>query len=127
MDMTSSTKTDRAQANPVLRNLQYSPIKEQDEQYIVLWDPSGLSREKLVLPAILDFHLDRGLFSCRDVGECADPLPHFAIRFQYRNRMSVNVPVGAVNGQHSKFVFMGRAGFQRVLPYSGRLFDIVGV
>ena len=61
MDMTSSTKTDRAQANPVLRNLQYSPIKEQDEQYIVLWDPSGLSREKLVLPLNYFFvvqHLD---------------------------------------------------------------------
>lgn len=35
---------------PVLRNLQFSPIKEGEEQYIVLWDPSGLSREKLVLP-----------------------------------------------------------------------------
>lgn len=35
---------------PVLRNLQFSPIKEGEEQYIVLWDPSGLSGEKLVLP-----------------------------------------------------------------------------
>ena len=35
---------------PVLRNLQFSPIKEGEEQYIVLWDASGLSREKLVLP-----------------------------------------------------------------------------
>jgi AmmeMemoRadiSam system protein B len=61
MDTTSSTTADRAQGNPVLRNLQYSPIKEQDEQYIVLWDPSGLSGEKLVLPLNYFFvvqHLD---------------------------------------------------------------------
>ena len=35
---------------PVLRNLQFSPVKEGEEQYVVLWDPSGLSKEKLVLP-----------------------------------------------------------------------------
>lgn len=35
---------------PILRNLQYSPLKQGEEQYIVLWDPSGLSSEKLVLP-----------------------------------------------------------------------------
>ena len=35
---------------PVLRNLQYSPLKQGDEQFIVLWDPSGLSSEKLVIP-----------------------------------------------------------------------------
>lgn len=35
---------------PVLRNLQYSPIKEGEDQFIVLWDPTGLSKEKLVLP-----------------------------------------------------------------------------
>ncbi|MDR4495023.1 MAG: hypothetical protein R3B74_11480 [Nitrospirales bacterium] len=35
---------------PLLRNLQYSPLKQGEEQYIVLWDPSGLSTEKLVLP-----------------------------------------------------------------------------
>jgi len=35
---------------PLLRNLQYSPLKQGDEQYIVLWDPTGLSAEKLVLP-----------------------------------------------------------------------------
>ncbi len=35
---------------PILRNLQYSPLKQGDEQYIVLWDPTGLSTEKLVLP-----------------------------------------------------------------------------
>ena len=35
---------------PRLRNLQFSPIKQQDEQYIVLWDPTGLSAEKLIIP-----------------------------------------------------------------------------
>jgi AmmeMemoRadiSam system protein B len=35
---------------PLLRNLQFSPIKEDDEQYIVLWDPSGLTSEKLIIP-----------------------------------------------------------------------------
>jgi AmmeMemoRadiSam system protein B len=35
---------------PRLRNLQFSPIKQQDEQYIVLWDPTGLSPEKLIIP-----------------------------------------------------------------------------
>ena len=35
---------------PILRNLQYSPLKQGEEQYIVLWDPTGLSGEKLVLP-----------------------------------------------------------------------------
>ena len=35
---------------PVLRNLQYSPIKQGEDQFIVLWDPTGLSQEKLVLP-----------------------------------------------------------------------------
>ncbi len=35
---------------PILRNLQYSPLKQGEEQYIVLWDPTGLSSEKLVLP-----------------------------------------------------------------------------
>lgn len=35
---------------PNLRNLQYSPLKQGEEQYIVLWDPTGLSAEKLVLP-----------------------------------------------------------------------------
>jgi AmmeMemoRadiSam system protein B len=46
---------------PVLRNLQFSPIKEGEEQYIVLWDPAGLSKEKLVLPLNYFFivqHLD---------------------------------------------------------------------
>ena len=47
--MTIGTARDSVQY-PVLRNLQFSPVKEGDEQYIVLWDPSGLSTERLVLP-----------------------------------------------------------------------------
>ncbi len=35
---------------PRLRNLQFSPFKERDEQYILLWDPSGLAQEKLLIP-----------------------------------------------------------------------------
>jgi AmmeMemoRadiSam system protein B len=35
---------------PLLRQLQFSPIKENEEQYIVLWDPSGLSPDKLIVP-----------------------------------------------------------------------------
>ncbi|WP_447980592.1 AmmeMemoRadiSam system protein B [Candidatus Nitrospira bockiana] len=35
---------------PLLRNLQFSPLKQDDEQYVVLWDPSGLSRDKLIVP-----------------------------------------------------------------------------
>jgi len=35
---------------PLLRNLQFSPLKEQDEQYIVLWDPTKLTAEKLIVP-----------------------------------------------------------------------------
>ena len=47
--MTTGTAKDPKQY-PTLRNLQFSPIKKGEEQYIVLWDPSGLSKEKLVLP-----------------------------------------------------------------------------
>jgi len=47
--MTTTTAKDSKQF-PILRNLQFSPIKEGEEQYVVLWDPSGLSKEKLVLP-----------------------------------------------------------------------------
>ncbi len=69
--MTPSTTTAAGTpANPVLRNLQYSPIKEQDEQYIVLWDPSGLSAEKLILPLNYFFiiqHLD-GRHSLDQIG-----------------------------------------------------------
>lgn len=70
MDITPTTKSERVQANPSLRNLQYSPIKEQDEQYVVLWDPSGLSREKLVLPLNYFFvvqHMD-GRHSLDQIG-----------------------------------------------------------
>lgn len=37
-------------SRPLLRNLQYSPIRQEDEQYVVLWDPSGLTTDKLILP-----------------------------------------------------------------------------
>ena len=46
--MTVSTKDFKS--FPLLRNLQYSPLKQGDEQYVVLWDPSGLTSEKLVIP-----------------------------------------------------------------------------
>lgn len=42
--------TKDARQFPALRNLHYSPLKQNDEQYIVLWDPTGLSAEKLVVP-----------------------------------------------------------------------------
>ncbi|MDD9819923.1 MAG: AmmeMemoRadiSam system protein B [Nitrospira sp.] len=35
---------------PAIRNIQYSPMKEGDEHYIVLWDQSGLSPERLIIP-----------------------------------------------------------------------------
>jgi AmmeMemoRadiSam system protein B len=35
---------------PLLRNLQFSPIKEKEEQYVVLWDPTRLTDEKLIVP-----------------------------------------------------------------------------
>ena len=49
MTTTTGTANDPKQC-PALRNLQFSPIKEGDEQYMVLWDPTGLSNEKLMLP-----------------------------------------------------------------------------
>ena len=55
---------------PVLRNLQFSPVKEGEEQYIVLWDPTGLSKEKLVLPLNYFFivqHFD-GEHSLNEIG-----------------------------------------------------------
>ena len=55
---------------PMLRNLQFSPIKEGEEQYIVLWDPTGLSKERLVLPLNYFFivqHLD-GEHTLQDIG-----------------------------------------------------------
>ncbi len=56
--------------HPLLRNLQFSPIKQEDEQYIVLWDPSGLSQEKLIIPMSYFFiiqHLD-GEHSIEQIG-----------------------------------------------------------
>ncbi len=35
---------------PALRNIQYSPVKQGEEHYIVLWDQSGLSAERLIIP-----------------------------------------------------------------------------
>ncbi len=35
---------------PTLRNIQYSPMKQGEEHYIVLWDQSGLSAERLIIP-----------------------------------------------------------------------------
>ena len=67
--MTTTAAKDPAQY-PVLRNLQFSPIKEGEEQYIVLWDPSGLSKEKLVLPLNYFFivqHFD-GDHSLQEIG-----------------------------------------------------------
>ncbi|MGB4067874.1 MAG: AmmeMemoRadiSam system protein B, partial [Nitrospira sp.] len=55
---------------PVLRNLQFSPIKQGEDQLIVLWDPSGLSKERLVLPLNFFFivqHFD-GEHSIQDIG-----------------------------------------------------------
>jgi hypothetical protein len=45
--------TESAQSSkpfPLLRNLQFSPLKEGEEQYVLLWDPSGLSTDKLIVP-----------------------------------------------------------------------------
>lgn len=67
--MTTGTVKDPKQY-PVLRNLQFSPIKEGEEQYIVLWDPSGLSKERLVLPLSYFFiiqHFD-GEHSLQTIG-----------------------------------------------------------
>ena len=67
--MSTGTAKDPKQY-PILRNLQFSPIKEGEEQYIVLWDPSGLSKEKLVLPLNYFFiiqHFD-GDHSLREIG-----------------------------------------------------------
>jgi AmmeMemoRadiSam system protein B len=67
--MTTGTAKDPKQY-PVLRNLQFSPIKEGEDQFIVLWDPSGLSKEKLVLPLNYFFiiqHFD-GEHSLQEIG-----------------------------------------------------------
>jgi hypothetical protein len=47
--MVTGTAKDPRQ-NPILRNLQFSPVQQGDEQYVVLWDPTGLSDGKLILP-----------------------------------------------------------------------------
>ena len=67
--MSTGTAKDPKQY-PILRNLQFSPIKEGEEQYVVLWDPSGLSKEKLVLPLNYFFiiqHFD-GDHSLQEIG-----------------------------------------------------------
>ena len=67
--MTTSVIKDPAQY-PVLRNLQFSPIKQGEDQLMVLWDPSGLSQEKLVLPLNFFFivqHFD-GEHSIQEIG-----------------------------------------------------------
>jgi AmmeMemoRadiSam system protein B len=55
---------------PLLRNLQFSPLKEGEEQYIVLWDPSGLSKEKLVIPMSYFFIVQQfdGEHTIQDIG-----------------------------------------------------------
>ena len=66
--MTTSAKD--SNQYPVLRNLQFSPIKEGEEQFMVLWDPTGLSKEKLVLPLNYFFiiqHFD-GDHSLQEIG-----------------------------------------------------------
>jgi len=70
--MTSAMTTSAKDSNqyPVLRNLQFSPIKEGEEQFMVLWDPTGLSKEKLVLPLNYFFiiqHFD-GDHSLQEIG-----------------------------------------------------------
>lgn len=68
-----SVMTDQAKdpkQYPVLRNLQFSPIKEGEDQFIVLWDPTGLSKERLVLPLNYFFiiqHFD-GEHSTAEIG-----------------------------------------------------------
>jgi AmmeMemoRadiSam system protein B len=67
--MTTTVVKDSKQY-PVLRNLQFSPIKQGEDQLIVLWDPSGLSKEKLVLPLNFFFivqHFD-GEHSLQQIG-----------------------------------------------------------
>jgi AmmeMemoRadiSam system protein B len=67
---TTTTAIKDPKQYPVLRNLQFSPIKEGEDQFMVLWDPTGLSREKLVLPLNYFFivqHFD-GEHSVQDIG-----------------------------------------------------------
>jgi len=67
---TPTSPTNDSNQYPALRNLQFSPIKEGAEQYMVLWDPTGLSKEKLVLPLNYFFliqHFD-GEHSLAEIG-----------------------------------------------------------
>jgi MEMO1 family protein len=69
METATTTMKDPKQY-PALRNLQFSPIKEGEDQFIVLWDPTGLSNEKLVLPLNYFFivqHFD-GEHSVQEIG-----------------------------------------------------------
>lgn len=70
MESTPTIAAEDPAQYPLLRNLQFSPIKEGEEQYIVLWDPTGLSKERLLLPMNYFFivqHLD-GEHSVQDIG-----------------------------------------------------------
>ena len=69
METATTTMKDPKQY-PTLRNLQFSPIKEGEDQFVVLWDPTGLSKEKLVLPLNYFFivqHFD-GDHSIQEIG-----------------------------------------------------------
>jgi AmmeMemoRadiSam system protein B len=46
-----STPPRSTPAFPLLRNLHYAPLKDGEEQYVMLWDPSGLSSDRLIVPA----------------------------------------------------------------------------
>ena len=70
METVTTMTTKDANQYPALRNLQFSPIKEGEDQYIILWDPTGLSKEKLVLPLNYFFivqHFD-GAHSLQEIG-----------------------------------------------------------
>ncbi len=70
MEPTATVTSKDPKQYPLLRNLQFSPLKEGEEQYIVLWDPTGLSKEKLVIPLNYFFivqHFD-GEHTVQDIG-----------------------------------------------------------
>ncbi len=70
MDTPTTPATKDPKKYPVLRNLQFSPIRENEEQYMVLWDPTGLSKDKLILPLSYFFlvqHFD-GEHSLEEIG-----------------------------------------------------------
>ncbi|MGC3975134.1 MAG: hypothetical protein QM771_12230 [Nitrospira sp.] len=82
MESTPTMTSKDPKQYPLLRNLQFSPIKEGEEQFIVLWDPTGLSKERLVLPLNYFFivqHLDRGAQRAGHRGHLSEALwriPH---------------------------------------------------